>query len=211
MQLLSNHLYHIYNQGNNREQLFYNRDNYLHFIHKVRNIIKPHCKIMAWCLMPNHFHFLIGTTPASVKKARIGSLEMTQLGKAFRTMESSYAQAINKQLNRSGSLFRQKTQAKCLTEEAFDFDNPTQILAPDFFNLYPIVCFNYIHQNPVKARLVTKMENWEFSSFQDYISVRNGTLCDYDLCRRWVGLREIDLYRDSIVPLKDEDVTNIFT
>ena len=33
---------------------------------------------------------------------------------------------------------------------------------------YPAVCFNYIHENPVKAKLVKKSEDWMFSSFRDY-------------------------------------------
>ena len=39
---------------------------------------------------------------------------------------------------------------------------------------YPQVCFNYIHQNPVKARLVAKAEDWEFSSYVDLAGIRAG-------------------------------------
>jgi len=41
---------------------------------------------------------------------------------------------------------------------------------------YPQVCFNYIHQNPVKARLVKNPEDWEFSSYSDYSGHRSGKL-----------------------------------
>jgi len=40
------------------------------------------------------------------------------------------------------------------------------------------VCFNYIHNIPVKAGLVKKPEDWEFSSYADIIGLRNGTLAN---------------------------------
>ena len=43
---------------------------------------------------------------------------------------------------------------------------------------YPFICFHYIHQNPLKAGLVKRMEDWEMGSFQDYAGLRNGTLCN---------------------------------
>ena len=52
-------LYHIYNQGNNRQNIFFNRDNYLFFLKKLNLYILPHADILAWCLMPNHFHIMV--------------------------------------------------------------------------------------------------------------------------------------------------------
>ena len=54
-----NHIYHIYNQGNNRQKIFFNRENYLYFLKKVKQHILPYADILAWCLMPNHFHLLV--------------------------------------------------------------------------------------------------------------------------------------------------------
>ncbi|MBN1118656.1 MAG: hypothetical protein JXA77_15705 [Bacteroidales bacterium] len=53
------HVYHIYNQGNNRQEIFFKRENYLFFLRKVRAHMLPYCDVFAWCLMPNHFHFLV--------------------------------------------------------------------------------------------------------------------------------------------------------
>jgi len=53
------HLYHIYNQGNNRQRIFFSRENYLFFLDKVKKHILPYADILAWCLMPNHFHFMV--------------------------------------------------------------------------------------------------------------------------------------------------------
>ncbi len=52
-------LYHIYNQGNNRQQIFFSHENYIFFLKKLKKHILPHADILAWCLMPNHFHLMI--------------------------------------------------------------------------------------------------------------------------------------------------------
>ncbi len=52
-------IYHIYNQGNNWQAIFFNRENYLFFIRKIRIHILPFADILAWCLMPNHFHLMV--------------------------------------------------------------------------------------------------------------------------------------------------------
>ena len=53
------YLYHVYNQGNNKQKIFYNRDNYFFFLEKINHYIKPYVDILAWCLMPNHFHLMM--------------------------------------------------------------------------------------------------------------------------------------------------------
>jgi putative transposase len=53
------HLYHIYNQGNNRQKIFFSRENYLFFLRKIREYMLPHADVLAWCLMPNHFHLMV--------------------------------------------------------------------------------------------------------------------------------------------------------
>lgn len=56
-------LYHVYNRSN--DKVFYTRENYLFFLRKVNALLKPNCEILAWCLMPNQFHFLILATSKS--------------------------------------------------------------------------------------------------------------------------------------------------
>jgi len=94
----------------------------------------------------------------------------------------SYTRAINKQENRTGSLFKTHTHAEPV-------DATTEI-SPSFVNTindaeranstadtdYPQICFNYIHDNPVKANLVQQPLDWEYSSFRDYNGLRNGKL-----------------------------------
>ena len=60
-------IYHIYNQGNNRQRIYYSRENYLFFIRKIRTHILPFADILAWCLMPNHFHLMVEVRVAEME------------------------------------------------------------------------------------------------------------------------------------------------
>jgi len=157
--------YHIYNRSN--EIVFHNRENYLFFLKKIRELILPYCNIVAYCLMPNHFHLILTIKPEGVTLINNEKLEEMQvLSRAIGTVLSSYTQALNKQQGRRGSLFAHKTKAKILNDAKDD---------------YALNCFMYVHQNPILAKLVDKIENWEFSSFPDYIGKRNGTLVNQQL------------------------------
>ena len=192
MPLLENHFYHYYNQGNNRGKIFYSRENYLFFLKHFQRFVSPNCKVIAYCLMPNHFHFQIFTTQYSVVERKIGGLMVPALNNGFRNLLSSYSQAINKQENRTGSLFRQHTKAKLL--DVYDQN-------------YPLTCFHYLHQNPIKTGLVHKMEDWEFSSFQDYMGVRKDSLCDQNLALELLDLSKETIYQDSyrMIPKENDD------
>jgi putative transposase len=179
-------LYHLYNRGNNKNPIFFNRENYLFFLKKVKALLCPYCSILAYCLMPNHFHFLIST---------LENHRDNDLNKAIGILLRSYTRAINLQENRTGSLFQQRTKAKSLTDSS---------------DMYPDICFNYIHQNPLKAGLVTKMEDWEFSSFKDFLGIRNGSLPDYKMVEKFINYKRNTFYEDSYAFLNEGKVKNIF-
>ena len=128
-------LYHIYNRGNNRQPIFFKRGNYLYFVDKVRKYIFPNCNILSWCLMPNHFHFLIHANNETVKIVKESPIKINALTEGFRLLLSSYTQGINKQENRTGNLFQQKTRFTCITEGSVN---------------YGYTAFQYIHQDPLK-------------------------------------------------------------
>jgi putative transposase len=52
---------------------------------------------------------------------------------------------------------------------------------------YPQTCFDYIHYNPVKAHLVVRPEDWEFSSFLDYKGEREGSFVNMERKRILFG------------------------
>ena len=76
MEFEKGQLYHIYNRGNNSDQVFYNRDNYLFFLDKIHIFIKPYCDIIAWTLMPvSYTHLDVYKRQASMIAGAAMSLE----------------------------------------------------------------------------------------------------------------------------------------
>lgn len=194
MEFLENELYHIYNRGNNKQRIFFKSENYLFFLGKVRKYIQPHCDILAWCLMPNHFHFLIYADNRTVKTKPISGLHKNAMIEGIRVLLSSYTQAINKQNNSTGSLFQQNTKAKLISKSDLS---------------YSITCFHYIHQNPVRAGLVSKMEDWEYSSFNDYFGKRNEILTNKTATYSILDLNMLYFYEDSYKALDETLIQNI--
>jgi putative transposase len=101
MQLESGYIYHIFNQGNNRQNVFFCRDNYLFFLKKIKMYITPYADILAWCLMPNHFHMMVyvrddrerDTNLECDSKSR-PELVVYDLNKSIGILLSSYTQVI---------------------------------------------------------------------------------------------------------------------
>lgn len=195
MEFHRNELFHIYNRGNNQQQIFFIPDNYIYFLEKVRKFVSPHCDILSWCLMPNHFHFLINSDDRTIRTLKIGGHKRNVLSEGIRNLLQTYSKAINKQNKATGSLFQQNTKAKPVSL------GPMQ---------YGITCMNYIHQNPKKAKLVSKMEEWPYSSFTDFCGLRNGTLCNKELANRLLGFNLTTFYDDSYKDISDEGIQNIF-
>jgi REP-associated tyrosine transposase len=196
MKITSGHLYHIYNQGNNKADIFLDRDDYLAFLKKVREHIKPNCNILSYCLMPNHFHFMVEAINNSAELIQLGNIEVSKLGNAFRLLLSQHTYYFNKKHSHSGSLFRQRTKAKCLSE-------------PNNSNL-PFICFQYIHQNPLKAKLINKLEDWEFSSFQDFCGIRNGSLVMQELAHSYVDSDRENFINESYLVMEENLTSSLY-
>ncbi|MBE2219325.1 MAG: transposase [Ignavibacteria bacterium] len=153
MLFIPGNIYHVYNRGNNREPVFYQTRNYDFFLSKAGKHINKFADIISYCLVPNHFHFMI-----KVKE----DIEGRSLNNEFAVLLRSYTRAINAQEGRTGSLFQQKTKAKNVSECC-------------------LVCFNYIHQNPLKAGIVQRIEDWEYSSFNEYAGKSRNPICNIQL------------------------------
>ena len=183
MQFIPGTLYHVFNQGNNQQTIFFGGDNYLYFLKKMRAHLTNKCDLIAWCLMPNHFHWLIKIPdeyPANFqennfKEDKTGPV-VYPLNRSISTLLSSYTKAINKAHGKSGSLFRSRTKAINLMDDDLKTEN------------YPLICFLYIHQNAFRAGLADNLHSWEYSSFRDYADLRKGSLCNIKLGRQLFNL-----------------------
>ena len=120
--LFPNEAYHVLNHANGFENLFANEGNYSFFLQKYMLYVQPIVRTYAYCLLPNHFHFLVrvrsegelekvwvALKPTSRKFGtfeKLSSKEQSDfISRQFGRCFSSYAQAFNKQQNRKGSLF----------------------------------------------------------------------------------------------------------
>ena len=185
--------YHIYNQGNNHRRIFFDKGNYLFFLKKIKTYMTPYADIVAWCLMPNHFHLMVLVSEVELlvdfeethrvtQSHPVSSNKLRTINQSIAIMLRSYTRALNKQEGFSGALFREATKAECLNcpngiAPSFITKNGiTHINSTNPEKEYPQICFNYIHQNPVKANLVEEETEWAFSSAKDYSGLRNGKL-----------------------------------
>lgn len=161
MSFQPDHFYHIYNRGNNKQKIFFTNANYSFFLKKVKIELGSGCDIVSYCLMPNHYHFLVyfGNKHANFRL----NINMENLSRKVGTLQSSYTRAINHQEGRVGSLF----QAKFKVVEIADLQQAVN-------------CLNYIHRNPLKAGLVNNLTLWTHSSFNEYYSLQDG-VCDREL------------------------------
>ena len=199
-----NLIYHVYNQGNNKQAIFFEERNYIYFLQKMRKYILPYADFLAYSLMPNHFHWLIvvkeegcllSKTPKANSKFEAAGLNYEEIkarqyqqnmSDAIACLLSSYTKGVNKTYGRSGSLFRQKTKAKNGWIDGFVTVDDHRFCKE---NNYALNCFYYIHENAVKANLVTKPEEWTYSSARDYAGLRNGTLCNFLLAFQLLGVK----------------------
>ena len=107
------------------------------------------------------------------------------LTNGFRKLLSGYARIFNDRYEKSGSLFRQKTKAKCLSQQNDIARNYSQF---DYCD----TCFNYIHSNAVAAGLVSRPEDWKWSSSRHYAGLVNNGICNTNLAKEFCGYNEGD-------------------
>ena len=143
--------YHIYNRGNNREKLFYEEWNYSYFMELYEKYIHPIAETYAYCLMGNHFHFLIQTKDLEVLEPNL--IDKRPLWRNFADFFNAYAKMINLNYGRTGSLFQERYRRKKV-----DSENYLQQL------------IHYIHMNPVKHGLTDRCEDYPYSSYLTILS-----------------------------------------
>jgi len=151
--------YHIYNRGVNKSTLFREPANYLFVTEKLQAYRKQNnLTIIAYCLMPNHYHLLVrqdGDEPAR-------SLPQSVF--------NSCSKAYNKKYDHSGTLFEGRFRAKPIQN-----------------NAHLLHLCRYIHGNPVKDGLVSNPTDWNWSNYPDWIGERNGNLVDREFIQRQFG------------------------
>ena len=170
----SGQYYHIYNRGVNRQPIFFCEDNWGFFLRRLRQHLKRELvDVVAYCLMPTHYHLLI------FLKADY------PLSKLMQPFGVSYSKAVNRQQARTGPLFQGPFRAKLVDKDD-----------------YLLHLSRYLHLNPVSGGMKPRPEGWSFSSYRDYIGLRNGTFPVPDVVLRHFASREaykrfVEAYQDD--------------
>ncbi|WP_192349672.1 transposase [Algoriphagus sp. Y33] len=147
--------YHIYNHANGTENIFRVEENYRFFLRQYVKYLGEVVDTHAYCLMPNHFHLLVGVRGEADLTKTFPKFETLEklVSKQFSNFFSSYTQSFNKKYQRKGSLFIKNFKRKpILTESQWQ------------------ETFLYIHLNPVKHGFVKDHTNWKWSSWHAYRS-----------------------------------------
>ena len=157
--------YHIYNRGNNGIDLFYETENYNHFLRLYEKYIDPIAETFAWCLMRNHFHILVyikETNEIDTTKLEYSSTDKPKnisASKQFSNLFNAYTLAMNNRYNRTGSLFEKNFKRKVVSSE----------------NYFRKLIF-YIHNNPVHHRFTEHIVEYPWTSYGTIISTKQTKL-----------------------------------
>jgi putative transposase len=164
--LIPGGIFHIFNRGNNRENLFLEDRNYEYFLRLYRFHILPVADTYAYCLMRNHFHFLVRI------KENLNARDFPAgFSKPFSNFFNAYARGFNRAYGRVGALFQRPFG---------------RILVNNDRHLLRLIA--YIHQNPQKHGFTKDFREWPYSSFH----VRNSApsvFLDQDGVMRLFGTR----------------------
>ncbi len=154
--------YHIFNRGANKQNVFFNSENYVFFLKLLDKYLKDYVHVLAYCLLPNHFHLIIQVKEELIENDQIIVNEI-EVGKLvvqkIRSMFIAYSMAINIQEKRIGSLFESKYKRLEIEDE-------------DYLRY---VIF-YTHYNPEKHGIDDDFRTYRFSSYRALISDKKTNL-----------------------------------
>lgn len=132
---------HVVSRGNRRQDIFEAPSDYARFLKSiVEETLIEGIIVLGFCLMPNHYHLIVEASAAL-------------LSKAMHRILTSQATFMNKKYGRTGHLFGDRFHA-------FQCD-------PEF-GLKPLL--RYVQRNPIRGGLVSRIEDWKWSSHRDYLN-----------------------------------------
>lgn len=133
--------YHVMNRGRHGERIFESKDDYKRFLRVMLEAVELFAlRVSAYCLMPNHYHLLVQTPDAN-------------LDRCMRHINGVYTQRFNRTHGLDGILFRGRYKSIVVSGDS-----------------YLLQLVRYIHRNPIRAGMVERAEDHEWSSHIAYIS-----------------------------------------
>ncbi len=137
-------IYHIYNRGNNHQDVFFREEDYIMFLKNLKLYLLDYCELYAFALLPNHYHLLLKVNY---------NIERFAFNKQISKVILSYTNRINFKYNRIGNLFQCRFRRIKIENEHY---------------LKRLVY--YIHYNPQKHDIVADFRSYKFCSYKTYLS-----------------------------------------
>jgi putative transposase len=154
-------LYHVITRGNNRQTIFHSADDYGKFLSLLRmQKSKLPFFLYAYCMMSNHVHLLI-------------ERQKDAIGRIMHRVLTGYSQYYNRRYQKVGHLLQGRHRSILCQSERY---------------LAELV--RYIHLNPVRANMVGKPEDYEYSSHRQYVGLTAADIVDVDPVLRHFGARK---------------------
>jgi putative transposase len=182
--------YHIYNRGNNRENLFIEERNYHHFLKLYTRYIEPVAQTYAYCLLKNHFHVLVRIKGVDEHNP---SKPAPNPSSQFSHLFNAYAKAINKAYSRTGSLF----------------EHPFRRVEVNSMQ-YRLHVVTYIHRNPQSHGMINDFRAWPYSSYQAFCDAqpthlqRNDVLDWFGSAQQLVNAHKFQAADSQLIALLEE-------
>ena len=167
--------HHVTQRGNRREAIFFEEgDQEIYCDLLAEQTSKAGVEVWAYCLMPNHVHLILTPTDAD------------GMGRAVGEAHRRYTNFINARGRWTGHLFQSRFAS----------------VAMDYTHLMRTV--RYVSLNPVRARLATQAQAWEWSSVRAHLAGRDDALVTV----RPV-LDRVQNFIDLLQPDADEDFADL--
>ena len=142
---IKTHFFHIITQGINKNYIFENPEDIKYYIKIMYKLSKEYkIKLIAYCIMNNHTHMLLEVN------------ELDNLIKYMHSINTRYGKYYNKRYNRVGYVFRDRYKSEGIYNEK---------------HLYN--CIKYIYDNPVKAGICDKAEEYPYSNYKKISKIYN--------------------------------------
>lgn len=191
-------VYHVYNHGNAGDNIFRQEENYYYFLKRYAEYLYPVASTYAFCLMPNHFHFMVrikGKKELMIIFKSMGkkSNKLTGLfdfsgliSRQFSNFLNAYTKSFNLRYNRKGKLFLKSLNRKPVEDDEY------------FKRL-----IYYIHYNPVLHRYVKKPEEWPYSSYGIFLSRKESKLEKKEALKWFGGVKAFRNYHRNQMVLDE--------
>ena len=165
-------IYHIMLRGSNQQVIFEDDEDYFKFIETLENYkAVSGYKVFAYCLMSNHIHILI-------------KVQKEDLDLIMKRIAGSYVYWYSWKYYRKGHLFQDRFKSEPIEDDS-----------------YFLTVLRYIHQNPVKAGIVKSIDDYRFSSYNEYTGEDSSNIVD---CEFAFSLMKKDKFIDFNTEKNDE-------